>query len=409
MRAAYHTSQIEPMLTALGAHLLAYSNLWRPLPFAQLHLPWQDQHPELAQWLNALPQAEVESPHRPWLATAPPWLQNLASDCQQLGELGRLDSAPIPKLGVRAARRISGRKVKQIEGFCAVVLSVLRAQCGEAWRSGCEIVDWCAGKGHMGRWLVQQTGGRLLALEKDPHLVEVGQKACDQLGLVARFVVVDVREPATAALLTNQQFVVALHACGDLHAAMLTAATQQRVEGLALAPCCYNSATSGPVLSAAGHRLALGLTRSDVDLVHRQIWVAAGHDRAQAEQEQAWRLGFDALQRQSTGHHDYRPMPPFPKTWLSLDFSTFCHRFAQLDGLQLPSKASLGEFEQTGWLRLRQVQRLELLRGMFRAPLETWLVLDRAQMLVESGYHVQVGTFCGRLDSPRNAMVVGWL
>ena len=261
----------------------------------------------------------------------------------------------------------------------------------------------------MGRCLVQQTGGRLLALEKDPHLVQAGQKACDQLGLAARFVVVDVREPATAALLTNQQFMVALHACGDLHAAMLTAATQQRVAGLALAPCCYNSATSGPALSAAGQSLALSLTRSDVDLVHRQVWVAAGHDRVQAELEQAWRLGFDALQRQLTGRSDYRPMPPFPKAWLGLDFSTFCHQFARLDGLKLPSKASLGEFEHQGWLRLRQVQRLELLRGLFRAPLETWLVLDRGQMLIESGYQVQVGTFCARLDSPRNAMIVGWL
>ncbi len=34
--------------------------------------------------------------------------------------------------------------------------------------------------------------------------------------------------------------------------------------------------------------------------------------------------------------------------------------------------------EASGWQRLAQVRNLELLRGLFRRPLELWLVLDQA-------------------------------
>jgi len=45
-------------------------------------------------------------------------------------------------------------------------------------------------------------------------------------------------------------------------------------------------------------------------------------------------------------------------------------------------------------------------RGLFRRPLEMWLVLDRALFLQENGYQAQVGRFCETALTPRNLMVL---
>jgi len=62
--------------------------------------------------------------------------------------------------------------------------------------------------------------------------------------------------------------------------------------------------------------------------------------------------------------------------------------------------------EAHGWRRLAEVRNLELLRGLFRRPLELWLVLDRALFLREQGYKVEVGSFCETTLTPRNLMVL---
>lgn len=52
------------------------------------------------------------------------------------------------------------------------------------------------------------------------------------------------------------------------------------------------------------------------------------------------------------------------------------------------------------------MRNLELVRGLFRRPLELWLVLDRALYLSENGYDVQVGEFCDTHLTPRNLMLL---
>jgi hypothetical protein len=390
--------RFSALTTLLGDH----ADLWRPLPFVHHDLPWQAQLPELAAWLDALPEAALDDPTDAWLHDAPVWLRELARTLQHLSSWPALATERTPVLGAYAARRIPGRKVRQIEGFCATVAPRLPP--------GGEVVDWCSGKSHLGRTLAQRTGSRLLALEIDAALVRSGQRECDHLGLDARFVQADVREVEVAARLVSTHWVAALHACGDLHAALLRAAVERQVAGVALAPCCYNRVESveSCVLSARGRAANLRLGASDLDLVHREPLVASGTDRARSLHEQAWRLGFDALQREVTGRDAYRTMPPFPRPWLRLGFPEFCRAFAALDGLELPVERSWAAWEAQGWLRLAQVRRRDRLRGLFRAPLEAWLVLDRAQVLVEAGFTVEIGQFCPRTVTPRNALILGW-
>ena len=55
---------------------------------------------------------------------------------------------------------------------------------------------------------------------------------------------------------------------------------------------------------------------------------------------------------------------------------------------------------------LAQVRNLELVRGLFRRPLELWLLLDRALFLEEQGYQVRLGTFCAHELTPRNLLLL---
>ena len=52
------------------------------------------------------------------------------------------------------------------------------------------------------------------------------------------------------------------------------------------------------------------------------------------------------------------------------------------------------------------MRNLELVRGLFRRPLEVWLLLDRALYLQEQGWKVQLGTFCAYHLTPRNALLL---
>ena len=71
-----------------------------------------------------------------------------------------------------------------------------------------------------------------------------------------------------------------------------------------------------------------------------------------------------------------------------------------------PPEQDWNALEKRGWQRLAEVRNLELLRGLFRRPLEIWLLLDRALLLSENGYAIRLGTFCPAELTPRNLMLI---
>ena len=120
----------------------------------------------------------------------------------------------------------------------------------------------------------------------------------------------------------------------------------------------------------------------------------------------ARRLGFDLLQRQLRQTDDYLPTPSLPSAWLQKPFADYCRDLAALKGLTINSAPDWQVLEAAGWQRLAEVRNLELLRNLFRRPLELWLVLDRALYLREQGYNVRLGTFCAHHLTPRNLLLL---
>lgn len=86
--------------------------------------------------------------------------------------------------------------------------------------------------------------------------------------------------------------------------------------------------------------------------------------------------------------------------WLERPYADYCRELAALKGLPEPAARDWQALEAAGWKRLAMVRNLELVRALFRRPLELWLLLDRCLYLVEQGYSVRLGEFCPTSLSP---------
>lgn len=384
---------------ALDAFLLEHQALWRPKPFTQLELPWEQGHPELAVWLRSRSLEDADAVHNALeQLDAPAPFPALATTAARLSVVGELPAMPLGKLPNQLTVDVPGRKWQQIEAFASRLGFAAPPQ---HW------LDWCAGKGHLGR-LLARDGKPLLSLEFDKALVEEGQRLSDRLQLHTRHRQQDVLAPDAHEHLQADHTIIALHACGDLHVRLLQLASSQGCRQLAVAPCCYNRIESEHYqpLSHTAQRSTLALSRDDLRLPLAETVTAGARVRRQRDGSMARRLAFDLLQREVRGSDDYLTTPSVSPTWLDKSFADYCHNLAALKGLDLPAGMDWQELEARGWQRLAQVRNLELVRGLFRRPMELWLLLDRALFLEEQGYRTTLGAFCATRMTPRNLLLL---
>lgn len=395
-------AQLAERFQQLDTFLVQHQTLWRPRPFIHLRLPWEADYPELAAWLRARTLEAAEAAHNhPDELLAPVPFQALARQVTALSSVPALPVQTNPTSNFRQPTDVPGRKWLQIQSFSAALNFRERPS---HW------LDWCAGKGHLARQLAS-TGATLTCLEWDPVLVRAGAQLSQRLGINASHLQQDVMSDETMAQLGPTSTPVALHACGDLHVRLLQLSISQGCRQLALAPCCYNRINRDHYqpLSRAAQSSSLRLSRDDLGLPLSETVTAGARERRNRDQSMAWRLGFDILQRRLRQQNDYLPMPSLPTAWLRKSFEQYCRDLAALKGIPEPQAEPWPELEQRGWQRLAEVRNLELLRGLFRRPLELWLLLDRALLLIENGYRVRLGTFCPSELTPRNLLLLAEL
>ena len=288
---------------ALDGFLHDHQHLWRPRPFTQLNVPWEAQHPELAQWLRQRSLQDAEASHNsPQHLSAPAPFPELAATSRALSAVPRLPTQALTCANPRLQVDVPGRKWQQIEAF--------------------------------------------------------------------------------AQSLTFAQ--------------------------LAVSPCCYNriGGSHYQALSTAAKASSLRLSLEDLSLPMSETVTAGTRVRRQRDESMARRLGFDLWQRQRRQCDEYLSTPSLPSTWLNKPFAEYCTDLAALKNLSTSGDEDWYALQAAGWERLAQVRNLELVRGLFRRPLELWLVLDRALYLEEKGYEVQVGEFCDSHLTPRNLMLL---
>src|SRR5690606_36418134 len=268
---------------------------------------------------------------------------------------------------------VPGRKWQQIQAFVGGLAS-----------TQIPAVEWCAGKAHLGRWYAHCGGAEVDALEWNAELVGLGNKLSAREQLPVRVHAVDVLSPAAENYLHADRQVLALHACGQLHVHLLQlCASAHPVQHIALAPCCYHlipHATYQP-LSKAARAVDMPLSKLDLHTAVQESVTSPERVQKQRRLLQAWRLGFDRLQRDVRGIDEYLSTPSQALSVLSEGFAAYCERMAALKNIALPPHVDYPRYEQLGAQRFTEVSALDLPRVLFRRALELWLVLDRALLL----------------------------
>lgn len=392
----------EQRFQRLDAWLSEHQALWRGKPFTSPTLPWEADWPELAAWLRGRSLDQAEAAHNaPHLLQAPAPFAELARESLALSSVADWSHEASGELPELLSRHVPGRKWQQITRFACV--------SQQRWQAAPRhLLDWCAGKGHLGRLMAWQSSLPLTCLEHDPRLNRDGSALSRQLTLEARHLDADVLAPDSWNHLRPEHSLLALHACGQLHVTLLEQAVARGCAQLALSPCCYNRIATAEYrpLSRVGRAARLKLGKDDLGLPMQESITAGQRVRRLRDQSMAWRLAFDLWQREARSVDSYLPTPSRPESALLQGFAAFCRDLAHHHQLQLPEPADWQQLEQRGWQRLAEVRNLELLRGLFRRPLEIWLLLDRALFMQEAGYSVQLGQFCPTSLSPRNLLLI---
>ncbi|TPW14460.1 MAG: hypothetical protein FD130_1369, partial [Halothiobacillaceae bacterium] len=264
---------------------------------------------------------------------------------------------------------VPGRKGEQIAAFVAAV---------EEYNA--PLLEWCGGKGHLGRRLAAERQQAVVTLEWNAQLCEAGRQLAARTRMEQHFSPVDVLHAEVDHYLAGHH-VVALHACGELHRHLVRRAVALHVPALDVAPCCYYHGAP-EAYQPFNQQLQLMLSRDDLRLTVTETVTAAPREVALRDREMAWKLGF-----------------------IPGDCGQFCRLLAQREGVRLPGEVAWQEYEAYGWQRQRETMRLSLVRQAFRRALELWLVLDMATFLEQSSYEVALTTFCPRHVTPRNILL----
>jgi hypothetical protein len=289
---------------------------------------------------------------------------------------------------------IPGRKQAQIQAYAAAI-----------GKPAAPLLEWCSGKGHLGRLLAHGLQMPVASLEIDAELCAAGEALARRARVNDRqhFIRADALSHTSARHLAGRH-AIALHACGDLHTRLVTEAVAQNSPALNLAPCCYYRIAAQTYTPFSGGQLIL--SRDDLHLAVTETVTASPRLQRQSRQALAWKLGWVELRRQLTGEAAYRTFPSVPETWLRGNFASFATRMAERAAIEFnPSLDDLSHFESLGNARAARLLRLQLPRLAFRRALEVWLIMDMAVYLEQNGYRVEVAAFCPRELTPRNLLL----
>lgn len=388
------SNTIKQQFQQLSVVLQQYRQYWQLLPFACDTVPWQDN--KLQQLLadidtDLLKQIDQSSAlQQQYFSLFFPALFSLPAVA------ATAVTSPLPALPFWLENGIGGRKLQQVNALC------------QQWpRSNLPVLEWCAGKGHLGRILAHRFNVPVTSVEWQAQLCTDGVVLAQKYQLPQQFICADVLTAPLNAVLQPQQHLVALHACGQLHITMLQQAVQAGCRQLQLVPCCYHLIphTQYQPMSEAALQYNLQLTKDDLKLVVQGQVTAGERVEKLRATEVLWRLAYDELRADLSGQRHYRPLASVGKHWFSGSFTAFACWAAAQHQLQLPAVIDEEIYLARAQQRATIVQRIELVRHLFRRPLELWLTLDKALYLQQHGYQVSITEFCKYQITPRNLLL----
>ncbi|WP_133407079.1 methyltransferase [Parashewanella tropica] len=390
--------------------LIQSKPLWQVASFEHESLPWEHDFPTLAEAVWSLTEDEIEHLDADHDLLIESVLPSLNKDIENQQQSWDYELLCFPSTKVvnenhhhdypsRLSSGVKGRKWQQITRFSDAAIS-------ESDQSQHSFLEWCSGKGHLGRLLAFRTQSKVTSLEWQAELSRQGQVLSDKFKLKHQHICGDAFTDGAELLKTNQH-AIALHACGDLHVELIKQASKVGTEAISIAPCCYHLIRTDKYqpLSEQGKASGLELSKADLRLPLQQSVIANEVKNKQRLKEMAWRLGFDSLQRAVRQQNSYLPVPSIKQSQLAGSFKAFCIWAAEQKQVTLPDSIDFNSFEKQGVQRQKLTRRIDLVAHIFRQAIESWLLLDRCLLLEQQGYRVELVDFCPSHITPRNKLI----
>ncbi|MGI9874777.1 methyltransferase [Vibrio chagasii] len=388
----------------LDSFLLEHQVYWRSEPF---HLcqtqrqPWQDFNSPLVDWLNSLTTENIQTlKEQPDLLITE--LGRFLPQLPQAHQSTQFTNTALKGLQLPRGTEdgIPGRKLQQIVSMGE---ASLEHHHGEEW------LEWCSGKGFLGRILSQQSSQKVTSFEWQQSLCESGRKIADAQRLEMTFVQGDAFSESADKVFNLNQHAVALHACGDLHVELVKKSVSHGLPAVTISPCCYHLIRDENYqpMSSVAKASALTLSKSDLRIPLQETVTGGERVKRHRQLEMSYRLGFSQLLKAEMGIDEYISVPSIKKSELAEGFESFCRWASEVKELSLGSNIDFDSYLVQGEALFWEMEKLSLVQQVFRRPLEIWLALDRAIYLKEQGYEATIEEFCERSVTPRNLLIHG--
>jgi hypothetical protein len=387
--------------TSLNSLLLTYQDLWRFEPFLQSvdeQLPWILQYPQLCQWLYSLTYEQIDA----YKADSESLLTAITRVLPELAAIKKNSQlAKLTLSGLNLERGVeSGVPGRKLEQVVSMGEAALKQHEGQEW------LEWCSGKGFLGRILASQSQQQVTSFEFQQALCDAGQSEANKQKLPMTFIQGDALAESAKRAMNSRQHAVALHACGDLHVSLIKKASNAQLPAMTISPCCYHliEGENYQPLSSLGQSSELTLSKAELRIPLQETVTGGERVKRHRFEEMSFRLGLDLLLRQACGFEHYLPIPSIKKSSLADGFQSFCLWATKKKQIELPEVDFL-HFQQLGEQRYWHMERLSLVQQVFRRSLELWLVLDKSLYIEEQGYQVDIVEFCAKEVTPRNILI----
>ncbi|MEI6859200.1 MAG: methyltransferase [Shewanella sp.] len=402
-------------LKQLDRLLVQSRALWQVKAFDCTLLPWEKQFPSLAEKVWSIADVDIDELDKGQAKLNSELLPALQRDLDRnylVWQLDLLQVEPVlidedigqvkfmqqwlsDKEASYFSTGIKGRKWSQITAFVSQIK-----------QDNSEVLEWCAGKGYLGRLIAKIHSRPVVSLEWQQSLCDEGINFANKWHLSQEFICADAFAPQESKFKEEQQ-AVALHACGDLHVRLLRLASRANTRSIIISPCCYHliQAEQYQGMSEVVLESELVLSRHDLQVPLQHSTVASVKQIEYRHREIIWRLGFDSLQREVNQSAEYLPIPSIKQSQLNEGFEAFCHWAASKKSVGLPAVLDVNYYLELGVQRQRLTRRIDLVAHLFRVILEHWLLLDKVCFLEERGYSVRLTRFCNKTITPRNLLI----
>ena len=321
--------------------------------------------------------------------------------------LGELTALPwhegAHRLTIADAQGLNAKKAHEIER----VLSLLAPRTKEIRTA----VDIGGGMGHLARLCVKTFGWTFHSIDRDRALQEKGRDWLRRARTLPReklcFIhasVEDGPQDDVDPLLTGRERVsIGLHTCGSL--ALTQLRKSQRAGLLLNLGCCYDQmdpARDYPV-SHHGRAHALPLTPRALFLATRGRHHKTPAEFALMKRVHAHRFALALLMGRTLPALGFVSVGDAPRALYAGSFAAYARD--RLERLRLEvdlTDAALSAFEASARPETRRLFLCHLLRDRFARALEVVILLDRALLLEERGFQVELLQVFEPSLSPRN-------